>query len=131
MNEETGDTVAGRATHPLPWNAWTIKSGGMTERAKRPGGSIGFEAGASHRRRVNPISVNISDPRIAIQIDCSNTGFIVVTIETAQQLNQDQQDWMAHRSTCEALKHEKYLYLATSGQCRERRKENCIARGSH
>ncbi len=32
-----------------------------------------------------------------------------------QQLNQYQQNWIAYRSTCEALKHEKYLYLAEAG----------------
>jgi hypothetical protein len=36
-------------------------------------------------------------------------------IEAVQQLNQDHQNWIAYRSTYEALKHEKYLYLAGSG----------------
>jgi len=42
-------------------------------------------------------------------------GLLVLIIEAAQQLNQDQQNWIAYRSTCEALKHEKYLYLAAAG----------------
>jgi Protein of unknown function (DUF4231) len=42
-------------------------------------------------------------------------GLLVLTIEAVQQLNQDQQNWTAYRSTCEALKHEKYLYLAGAG----------------
>jgi Protein of unknown function (DUF4231) len=42
-------------------------------------------------------------------------GLLVVIIEEIQQLNQDQQNWIAYRSTCEALKHEKYLHLAGAG----------------
>ena len=42
-------------------------------------------------------------------------GLLVLIIEAIQQLNQDQQNWIAYRSTCEALKHEKYLYLAGAG----------------
>lgn len=42
-------------------------------------------------------------------------GLLVLIIEAVQQLNQDQQNWIAYRSTCEALKHEKYLHLAAAG----------------
>jgi hypothetical protein len=36
-------------------------------------------------------------------------------VEAVQQLNQYQTNWILYRSTCEALKHEKYLYLSTAG----------------
>jgi len=42
-------------------------------------------------------------------------GLLVLIIEAVQQLNQDQQNWTAYRSACEALKHEKYLHLASAG----------------
>lgn len=42
-------------------------------------------------------------------------GLIVLVLEGAQQLYQYQQNWTSYRSTCEALKHEKYLYLAGAG----------------
>jgi hypothetical protein len=42
-------------------------------------------------------------------------GALVVLIEGAQQLNQYQANWIAYRSTAEALKHEKYLHLALAG----------------
>lgn len=42
-------------------------------------------------------------------------GALVVVVEGIQQLGQYQQNWMNYRSTCEALKHEKYLYLAGAG----------------
>src|SRR3954471_16244123 len=42
-------------------------------------------------------------------------GGIVLVLEGLQQVGQYQTDWVAYRSTCEALKHEKYLYLANAG----------------
>jgi len=32
-----------------------------------------------------------------------------------QQLNQYHTNWMSYRATCEALKHEKFLYAALAG----------------
>ena|SRR5215211_5639438 len=42
-------------------------------------------------------------------------GALVVVLEGFQQLNQYQQNWITYRSTCEALKHEKFLFLAGAG----------------
>jgi hypothetical protein len=42
-------------------------------------------------------------------------GSLVVVLEGFQQLNQYQQNWSSYRSTCEALRHEKYLFLAGAG----------------
>jgi hypothetical protein len=42
-------------------------------------------------------------------------GLVILIIETVQQLNQHQQNWISYRSTCEALKHEKYLFQAEAG----------------
>lgn len=42
-------------------------------------------------------------------------GALVVILEGFQQLNQYQQNWINYRSTCEALKHEKFLHLANAG----------------
>jgi hypothetical protein len=39
----------------------------------------------------------------------------LVVVESIQQLGQYQQNWTNYRSTCEALKHEKYLCLAEAG----------------
>jgi hypothetical protein len=39
-------------------------------------------------------------------------GAIIVLLESVQQLQQYQQNWNSYRSTCEALKHEKFLFLA-------------------
>jgi Protein of unknown function (DUF4231) len=45
-------------------------------------------------------------------------GAAIVVLEGFLQLNQYQPNWSAYRSTCEALKHEKYLFLAQAGPYR-------------
>ena len=45
-------------------------------------------------------------------------GAAIVVLEGFLQLNQYQPNWSAYRSTCEALKHEKYLFLARAGPYR-------------
>ena len=42
-------------------------------------------------------------------------GAVVIVLEGLQQLNQWQHNWITYRSTCEALRHEKYSYIASSG----------------
>ena len=38
-------------------------------------------------------------------------GVVITILEGMLHLNQYQQNWIAYRSTCESLKHEKYVYL--------------------
>jgi hypothetical protein len=40
---------------------------------------------------------------------------LVVALEGAQHLYQFQEHWITYRSTAEALKHERFLYLARAG----------------
>ena len=42
-------------------------------------------------------------------------GALIVVLESVQQLCQFHSNWTHYRSTAEALKHEKYLYLARAG----------------
>jgi uncharacterized protein DUF4231 len=42
-------------------------------------------------------------------------GAVIVVLEGLQQLGQYQHNWTSYRSTCEQLKHEKYLYAAGAG----------------
>ena len=42
-------------------------------------------------------------------------GAVIVVLEGMQQLFQFQQNWVSYRSTCEALKHQKFLFLAGAG----------------
>ena len=43
---------------------------------------------------------------------------VVVVLEGVQQLNQWQSNWVLYRSTAEALKHERFLYLSSAGPYR-------------
>jgi hypothetical protein len=45
-------------------------------------------------------------------------GALIVVVEGMQQLFQLQPNWSRYRSTCEALNHEKYLYLTQAGHYR-------------
>ena len=56
-----------------------------------------------------PMTASISATVTAI------IGVLVVVLEGIQQLNQWQHNWITYRSTCEALRHEKYSYLGRSG----------------
>jgi hypothetical protein len=42
-------------------------------------------------------------------------GALIVVMEGLQQLQQYQQNWATYRSTCERLKHEKFLFLGRAG----------------
>lgn len=42
-------------------------------------------------------------------------GALIALFEGLQQLNQYHQNWITYRSTAEALKHEKYLFLSMAG----------------
>jgi hypothetical protein len=46
-------------------------------------------------------------------------GDMVVLLEALQAMNQWQHNWITYRSTCEALRHEKYSYLGRSGPYRD------------
>jgi len=42
-------------------------------------------------------------------------GALIALFEAVQQLNQYHQNWISYRSTAEALKREKYLFLSMAG----------------
>lgn len=42
-------------------------------------------------------------------------GASIVVLESLQQLQQYQQNWITYRATCERLKHEQFLFLAAAG----------------
>jgi hypothetical protein len=55
-------------------------------------------------------------------------GALLVILESLQQLFQYQENWITYRSTSEALKHEKFLYLADAGPyMHTRRKDGLLA----
>lgn len=58
-----------------------------------------------------PVCAGVGVSNIVI----GSLGGLIVIIESIQQLNQYHHNWISYRSTCEALKHEKYLYHANAG----------------
>ena len=57
-----------------------------------------------------PLIAALSIPYAAIIT--GSLGVLITVLEGLIHLNQYQQNWTSYRSTCEALKHEKYVYLA-------------------
>ena len=57
------------------------------------------------------------DPRLALApaVAIALLGVGVVVVEGLEHLNQYHQNWLGNRATCEALKHEKFLFLADAG----------------
>jgi hypothetical protein len=41
-------------------------------------------------------------------------GVLITVLEGMLQLNQFHENWIRYRSTCESLKHEKYIFLANA-----------------
>jgi hypothetical protein len=58
-----------------------------------------------------PVVAGVGSPVWAI----GGLAAVIVVLEGAQHLYQFQEHWITYRSTAEALKHERYLYLAQAG----------------
>ena len=56
------------------------------------------------------VSATGTPPQVA-----GGLGMLVVVFEGLQQLFQFHHNWVTYRSTCEQLKHEKYLFLGQAG----------------
>ena len=58
-----------------------------------------------------PVAAGVSAPVWLV----GGAGASIVVLEGLQQLQQYQQNWSTYRSTCERLRHEKFLFLARAG----------------
>jgi hypothetical protein len=56
----------------------------------------------------------VASPRSPVWVAGALAAAIVV-LEGVQHLYEHQEHWITYRSTCEALRHERYLYLAGAG----------------
>jgi hypothetical protein len=69
--------------------------------------------------RIATIVVSSSIPLSAAFVEAKwitgGLGALIALFEGLQQLNQHHQNWITYRSTAEALKHEKYLFLSLAG----------------
>jgi hypothetical protein len=54
-------------------------------------------------------------------------GATIALLEGLQQLNQYHQNWITYRSTAEALKHEKFLFLSSAGPYAESNPKGLLA----
>jgi Protein of unknown function (DUF4231) len=72
-----------------------------------------------HRLKVTQLLVAAAIPVTvaanADQVTAAVLGALIVVLEGFQQLFQFHANWTTYRSTCERLKHEKYLYEARGG----------------
>jgi len=53
----------------------------------------------------------MSDKTPAIQVVVGFLGFIIAIIAGVVALYEFQENWVEYRTTCESLRHEKYLFL--------------------
>ncbi|SRR5258707_10748670 len=71
------------------------------------------------RLRIGTIVISVSIPLSAAFVKypviTGALGALIALFEGLQQLNQYHQNWITYRSTAEALKHEKYLFLGMAG----------------
>lgn len=58
-----------------------------------------------------PFAASVSAPLWLV----GGGGAVIVVLESLQQLQQYQQNWITYRATCERLKHEEFLFLAGAG----------------
>jgi hypothetical protein len=70
-----------------------------------------------------PVAVASAAPGVLIAL----LGGLVVVLEGIQQLYQWQTNWVLYRATAEALKHERYLYLAQAGPYSGRDRHRLLA----
>jgi len=68
------------------------------------------------------IALGASIPLLVYQVDAkaitAAVGVIIAILEAVQHLNQYSTLWVEYRSTAEYLKHERWLFLARSGEYR-------------
>jgi Protein of unknown function (DUF4231) len=63
-----------------------------------------------------PLLAALGRPQISMVT--GGLGVLITVLEGMLHLNQYQQNWINYRSTCEALKHEKYTYLGKAAPYR-------------
>lgn len=84
--------------------SWYDRKSGNAQRLYKWIKSVEFILGATI-----PFMANVNANATAL------IGVIVVVLEGLQQINQWHHNWITYRSTCEALRHEKFTYIGRSG----------------
>lgn len=86
---------------------WYDSKSGSAQRYFKSTKVVEFACGA-----IVPIAALVKDGGIV----AAGLSAVVIVLEGLQHLNQWQHNWITYRSTCEMLRHEKYSFLARSGQ---------------
>jgi Protein of unknown function (DUF4231) len=124
----SGETIDAAAHHGGKARS-DLGAAGRSDRVVREGsaqaqGTYKRQDRADHRRRHNPVPCRLpgaAQAALAEELDLvpapliAALGLFVVVLEGVQHLNQCQKTWLDYRSTAEALKHEKFLFLAGAG----------------
>lgn len=58
-----------------------------------------------------PFLAGVADRHALVPVAMGLLGVVVVVLAAMQSLGQHHENWIEYRTTCEALKHEKYLLL--------------------
>jgi hypothetical protein len=101
--DEAGDPIMGRLDEEIQWYSRTSR---RSQRQYKWLKFVEISAAAAI-----PLVAAFSAP---IEVGAA-LGTLIVVLEGLQQINQYQSNWITFRSTCEALKHEKFLYIASAG----------------
>lgn len=73
-----------------------------------------------------PVLVNFVTHHWSIKIIIATAGAAIAIISAVHGLYNFHENWIEYRSACEALKHEKYLYLTKSGIYAETENPLCL-----
>jgi hypothetical protein len=100
-----GDPVLGRLEDQIDWyNRKSTSAQHIFKRIKvieiLAAATIPFLAGLTFRH---------------VTLVTGGLGVLITVLEGILHLNQYQQNWTSYRSTCESLKHEKFVYIGKAG----------------
>jgi hypothetical protein len=59
-----------------------------------------------------PFLAGYGGSSVAAQVAIGVLGAVIVVLASFLSLGQHQENWIGYRTTCESLKHEKYLFLS-------------------
>jgi hypothetical protein len=62
-----------------------------------------------------PFVAPMKIPHVNVTAITGGLGVLITVLEGMIHLNQYQRNWINYRSTCEALRHEKFMYLGNAG----------------
>jgi hypothetical protein len=117
MTETPDDPTLARLDDQIQW--YGSRSGSNQRWYK------GFKVIAMVAAGIIPVLAVLTSPPVL----SAALGAVILGVESLQQLNQYHENWISYRSTAEALKHEKYLYLAHAGPYARAREPHAMLAG--